>query len=112
MGVRGSLPCRGRPRSVWRQYQLCGSSADGEIIVLDAGTGIRGLGLALEKEFYRQTIKLTLLITHTHWDHIQGLPFFPPAYDSKNLIRILGYEGARAGRAPSWRARWRRRSFR
>jgi phosphoribosyl 1,2-cyclic phosphodiesterase len=71
--------------------------ADGEIIVLDAGTGIRALGLALEKELGRQTIKLTLLITHTHWDHIQGLPFFPPAYNSKNLIRILGYEGARAG---------------
>jgi phosphoribosyl 1,2-cyclic phosphodiesterase len=71
--------------------------ADGEIIVLDAGTGIRGLGLALEKEFGPETLKLTLLITHTHWDHIQGLPFFPPAYDSKNLIRILGYEGARAG---------------
>jgi phosphoribosyl 1,2-cyclic phosphodiesterase len=71
--------------------------ADGEIIILDAGTGIRGLGLDLEKEFGAQTIKLTLLITHTHWDHIQGLPFFPPAYNSKNLIRILGYEGARAG---------------
>jgi len=71
--------------------------ADGEIIVLDAGTGIRGLGLALEKELGPETVKLTLLITHTHWDHIQGLPFFPPAYNSKNLIRILGYEGARAG---------------
>jgi phosphoribosyl 1,2-cyclic phosphodiesterase len=71
--------------------------ADGEIIVLDAGTGIRGLGLALEKELGPETIKLTLLITHTHWDHIQGLPFFPPAYNPKNLIRILGYEGARAG---------------
>src|SRR5438046_2491461 len=71
--------------------------ADGEIIVLDAGTGIRRLGLALQKELGPGTIKLTLLITHTHWDHIQGLPFFSPAYNSKNLIRILGYEGARAG---------------
>jgi phosphoribosyl 1,2-cyclic phosphodiesterase len=71
--------------------------ADGEIIVLDAGTGIRALGLALEKELGPGTIKLTLLITHTHWDHIQGLPFFSPAYNPKNLIRILGYEGARAG---------------
>src|SRR6266581_2188322 len=71
--------------------------AAGEIIVLDAGTGIRGLGLALEKELGPETVKLTLLITHTHWDHIQGLPFFSLAYNSKNLIRILGYEGARAG---------------
>jgi phosphoribosyl 1,2-cyclic phosphodiesterase len=97
-GVRGSLPVPGPATIRYGGNTSCVEvRADGEIIVLDAGTGIRGLGLALEKEFYRETIKLTLLITHTHWDHIQGLPFFPPAYDSKNLIRILGYEGARAG---------------
>src|SRR5207247_8979558 len=44
-------------------------------------------------------MKLTLLISHTHWDHIQGLPFFTPAYNQKNLIRVLGYEGPRAGLA-------------
>jgi phosphoribosyl 1,2-cyclic phosphodiesterase/CheY-like chemotaxis protein len=97
-GVRGSLPLPGPATVRYGGNTSCVEvRADGEIIILDAGTGIRGLGLALEKEFGPQTIKLTLLITHTHWDHIQGLPFFPPAYNRKNLIRILGYEGARAG---------------
>jgi phosphoribosyl 1,2-cyclic phosphodiesterase/ActR/RegA family two-component response regulator len=97
-GVRGSLPVPGPATVRYGGNTSCVEvRADGEIIVLDAGTGIRGLGLALEKELGPQTIKLTLLITHTHWDHIQGLPFFSPAYNPKNLIRILGYEGARAG---------------
>ena len=97
-GVRGSLPLPGPTTLRYGGNTSCVEiRADGEIVILDAGTGIRGLGLALEKEFGPQTIKLTLLITHTHWDHIQGLPFFAPAYDRKNLIRILGYEGARAG---------------
>jgi phosphoribosyl 1,2-cyclic phosphodiesterase len=61
--------------------------------VLDAGSGIRPLGIALEKEFRSQPIKLSLLITHAHWDHIQGLPFFAPAYEKKNNIRVRGYDG-------------------
>jgi phosphoribosyl 1,2-cyclic phosphodiesterase len=73
--------------------------ADGELIVLDAGSGIRPLGLSLAEEFGDKPINLTLLITHTHWDHIQGFPFFRPAYEAKNKLRILGYEGAQASLA-------------
>ena len=99
-GVRGSLPTPGPKTVRYGGNTSCVEvRADGEIIVLDAGTGIHGLGLALDKELGAQTIKVTLLITHTHWDHIQGLPFFSSVYNGKNLIRILGYEGARAGLA-------------
>jgi phosphoribosyl 1,2-cyclic phosphodiesterase len=68
-----------------------------DIIILDAGTGLRGLGRSLLKEFGRQPLNLTLLISHTHWDHIQGLPFFGPLYDARCRLRILGGEGARKG---------------
>jgi phosphoribosyl 1,2-cyclic phosphodiesterase len=97
-GVRGSIPVPGPDTVRFGGNTSCVEvRADGEIIILDAGTGIRALGLALDQEFGARSMKLTLLITHTHWDHIQGLPFFSPAYDQKNLIRVLGYEGARAG---------------
>ena len=66
-----------------------------DIIILDAGTGLRKLGLSLLKEFKRKQLNLTLLLSHTHWDHIQGLPFFGPLYESSCRLRILGSEGAR-----------------
>jgi phosphoribosyl 1,2-cyclic phosphodiesterase/ActR/RegA family two-component response regulator len=99
-GVRGSIPVPGKGTVRYGGNTSCVEvRADGEIIILDAGSGIRLLGLALDKEFESRSMKLTLLISHTHWDHIQGLPFFLPAYNQKNLIRVLGYEGARAGLA-------------
>src|SRR5881296_2094031 len=99
-GVRGSIPIPGKSTVRYGGNTSCVEvRADGEIIVLDAGSGIRLLGLALDNEFGSRSMKLTLLISHTHWDHIQGLPFFTPAYNQKNLIRVLGYEGARAGLA-------------
>ncbi len=99
-GVRGSIPVPGPSTVRYGGNTSCIEiRAEGEIIVLDAGSGIRTLGMALESEFGPRPINLTLLITHTHWDHIQGLPFFLPAYNEKNRIRVLGYEGARAGLA-------------
>jgi phosphoribosyl 1,2-cyclic phosphodiesterase len=68
-----------------------------DIIILDAGTGLRVLGQSLLAEFPNQPLNLTLLISHTHWDHIQGLPFFGPLYDARCRLRILGGEGARKG---------------
>lgn len=99
-GVRGSIASPGPSTVFYGGNTSCVEvRADGEIIVLDAGTGIRLLGLSLMQEFDGRPLHLTLLLTHTHWDHIQGFPFFLPAYDPRNTVRILGYEGARQGLA-------------
>jgi len=99
-GVRGSIPVPGHTTIGYGGNTTCVEvRTNGDIIILDAGSGIRELGLALEREFGSAPINLTLLLTHTHWDHIQGLPFFLPAYKAKNTLRVLGYEGARAGLA-------------
>lgn len=99
-GVRGSIPTPGIGTLHFGGNTSCVEvRAEGELIVLDAGTGIRGLGLALGKEFAGCPLAITLLVTHTHWDHIQGFPFFMPAYNPNNRIRILGYEGASASLA-------------
>ncbi len=66
-----------------------------DIIILDAGTGLRALGQSLLQEFKRGPLNLTLLISHTHWDHIQGLPFFAPLYEARCRLRIVGPRGAR-----------------
>lgn len=97
-GVRGSIPTPGATTLEYGGNTSCLEVRVGEqIIILDAGTGLRLLGRALLEEFGDQPLDLTLLLTHTHWDHIQGLPFFPPVYKPQNRLRILGYEGARHG---------------
>ena len=97
-GVRGSIPTPGRDTVFYGGNTSCVEvRTGGEIIVLDAGSGIRSLGVALKNEFQKKPINLTILISHTHWDHIQGFPFFQPAYNPVNRIRILGFEGARQG---------------
>lgn len=97
-GVRGSIPTPGPDTVYFGGNTSCVEVRSGnEIIILDSGTGIRPLGLSLQREFNARPLSATLLISHTHWDHIQGFPFFVPAYDPKNRIRILGFDGARRG---------------
>jgi phosphoribosyl 1,2-cyclic phosphodiesterase/CheY-like chemotaxis protein len=97
-GVRGSIPTPGPTTVRYGGNTACVEvRADGQIIILDAGTGVRLLGQQLAAEFNSQPLELTLLLSHTHWDHIQGLPFFVPFYKPQNHLHILGYEGARHG---------------
>jgi phosphoribosyl 1,2-cyclic phosphodiesterase len=64
-------------------------TGDNQVIVLDAGTGIRPLGDSLLRES-KARIVVTLLISHTHWDHIQGFPFFNVHQRRHNRIMIIG----------------------
>ncbi|MFM1769072.1 MAG: hypothetical protein RJA22_1601 [Verrucomicrobiota bacterium] len=94
-GVRGSIATPGPSTIRYGGNTACVEvRADGEILVLDAGTGIRPLGAELTREFKDQPLDLSILITHTHWDHVQGFPFFAPAYNPRNRIHIHGFEGA------------------
>jgi len=96
--VRGSIATPGPGTVRYGGNTSCIEVRHGDdIIILDAGTGLRGLGQTLLTEFKNQPLNLTLLLTHTHWDHIQGLPFFGPIYDPNCRLRILGCEGARKG---------------
>ena len=94
-GVRGSIPTPGLETAMFGGNTSCVEVRVGEqLIVLDAGSGIRALGQSLMREFRDKPLRLTMLVTHTHWDHIQGFPFFIPAYNPKVEVRIVGYEGA------------------
>src|SRR5262249_21665785 len=95
-GVRGSIPVPGPETAHYGGNTSCIELRLGnEVLILDAGSGIRRLGLLLASERETQPLETTLLISHTHWDHIQGLPFFRPAYDRESQVRILGASGTR-----------------
>ncbi len=97
-GVRGSIPTPGPGTVFYGGNTTCVEvRADDELIVLDAGSGIRVLGMQLAQEFKDRAINVSLLVTHTHWDHIQGFPFFSPAYNQHNRLRVYGYEGTQQG---------------
>jgi phosphoribosyl 1,2-cyclic phosphodiesterase len=85
-GVRGSIACPSPQHVVYGGNTSCLEVYAGDHrLVLDAGTGIRNLG----HEFIRDGVRRGyLLLTHTHWDHINGFPFFAPAFMAKNHFTI------------------------
>lgn len=86
-GSRGSIPVPGKDTIKYGGNTPCIQVSDGEdLIVLDAGTGIRELGNDLLQN--SECGLVHLLISHTHWDHIQGLPFFSPVYTDQCRFNI------------------------
>lgn len=90
-GTRGSIPSPGAGTVRYGGNTPCTTVEDeaGHLVILDAGSGIRELGIALG-EAERSPLRADILISHTHWDHIQGLPFFRPLAVRGNRVRIYG----------------------
>jgi phosphoribosyl 1,2-cyclic phosphodiesterase len=87
-GVRGSVPTPGGATVRYGGNTVCVEVrlAGGAVIILDAGTGIRELGKALLAEGH--TGPLSLLLSHVHWDHIMGLPFFGPLWRPSTTLQM------------------------
>lgn len=93
-GTRGSVPAPGNKTKKYGGNTSCVEVAVGsKLFILDAGTGIRELGVDLMKRHKGAPIDGSIFITHTHWDHIQGFPFFIPAYIKGSNFRIHGTHG-------------------
>ena len=91
-GTRGSIPTPGPSTVRYGGNTPCVElrTANGALVVLDAGTGIRELGLDLVRRANGAPINGDIFLTHAHWDHIQGIPFFAPAFHRGNRFTIWG----------------------
>ena len=92
-GTRGSIPSPGPTTARYGGNTpsiavRCDAPGEEAVAILDAGTGVRALGSELSAD--GMPVNADLLVSHTHWDHIQGLPFFGPFFEEGNTIRIWG----------------------
>ncbi len=92
-GVRGSIASPGKDTLKYGGNTLCTEiRGENTELIFDSGTGIRLLGNDLMKRSKPNQTEVYLFLSHTHWDHIQGFPFFVPAYVPGNKIHIYGAE--------------------
>jgi CheY-like chemotaxis protein/phosphoribosyl 1,2-cyclic phosphodiesterase len=95
-GTRGSIATPGPDTNFFGGNTSCVelTTADGELLIFDCGTGAHRLAAKLMAQG-KTAINANILIGHTHWDHIQGFPFFSPAFVKGNSVAIYGPEGSR-----------------
>lgn len=98
-GVRGSIPSPGPHTVRYGGNTTCIEvrSNDGTLIVLDAGTGLFPLAQSLLADA-RRPIEANLFISHSHWDHIHGLPFFSPLFVPGSRLRLHGAADQSSGK--------------
>ena len=93
-GVRGSIPCPGPKTLKYGGNTPCLElrfKDPDRLIIIDAGTGIRELGnYMMANDHPKGSIKTDIFLTHTHWDHIQGFPFFTPIYVPGTKLKVYG----------------------
>lgn len=90
-GVRGSMAIPGKDNLHYGGNTTCIEIQSGkDHIILDGGTGIRMLGADMMKRMGRRSLESFILLSHVHWDHYIGLPFFKPFYWSRNKFVIAG----------------------
>jgi phosphoribosyl 1,2-cyclic phosphodiesterase len=85
--------------------------ANGTLIILDCGSGMRGLGKSLQNEFGKKPIQASLFLTHFHWDHIQGIPFFLPLYHCGNKFMFYSVLRPGSGLRIPLKGKWPIRTF-
>lgn len=91
-GVRGSIPTPGpRTRRYGGNTSCVEVRVDDTILIFDAGTGLREFGVQLSR--VAKPLTLHLFLSHPHWDHIQGFPFFGPAYAKTTTLSVYGPHG-------------------
>jgi len=90
-GTRGSTPVPGKDTIIYGGNTTCLeiSLNSEKKVIIDAGTGIRPLGMEFESG--KEDVDIYLLITHIHWDHIMGFPFFSPIYNPSTRILVDGF---------------------
>ena len=91
-GTRGSIPSPGPQTVRYGGNTPCVEvrTEEGWLIILDAGTGLRELGRSLLQRANGAPIRGDIFLTHAHWDHIQGIPFFGPIFQRGNHFTIWG----------------------